>query len=147
MTQNLYIFFATTTMVVILDLATKTFWFSHATMWTSFAPFLQTTQHKNYGLIANLPMPQWIIIASSITVLLSVLLHFRHRLTTHWPMALSLGLLTGGALGNIYDRLALGFARDWLLLFNTSALNIADITIMTGIIHLLASMCSRKTQG
>lgn len=47
---------------------------------------------------------------------------------------LTLSLVMGGALGNLYDRLALGYVFDWLMFFKTSIVNVADLAITLGLI-------------
>ncbi len=56
-------------------------------------------------------------------------------------MALSLGLIIGGALGNAIDRLRLGGVADFFSLhaygFHWYVFNIADVAIVAGVIGLL----------
>jgi len=47
------------------------------------------------------------------------------------------GLLIGGAVGNIIDRVALGAVTDFLKLPSWPAFNIADVAITVGVIALL----------
>ena len=47
------------------------------------------------------------------------------------------GLLLGGAIGNIIDRLASGEVTDWIKIPLWPAFNIADIAITAGVIALL----------
>ncbi|MFA9273199.1 MAG: signal peptidase II [Baekduiaceae bacterium] len=47
------------------------------------------------------------------------------------------GLLIGGALGNIIDRVVLGAVTDFLKLPSWPAFNVADIAITLGVIALL----------
>lgn len=123
--------------VVILDLWSKEFWFARETMWTGLTPFLQTIHHRNYGLMFNLPAPTWLIVSISGAVLVTVIGLFGRKLAW-WPMAVGLGLLIGGALGNGYDRIMLGFVRDWILAFGRSAFNMADVAIGAGLILLFS---------
>jgi len=56
-------------------------------------------------------------------------------------VSLSMGLIAGGALGNLYDRLFLGKVRDFIHLhvgdLYWPAFNIADASITTALILLL----------
>lgn len=47
------------------------------------------------------------------------------------------GLLLGGAIGNLIDRLAHGSVTDWIKLPDWPAFNVADIAITFGVIALL----------
>jgi signal peptidase II len=130
--QNICLCTITAFGVVILDLWSKGFWFGREIMWTSFAPLLQTVHHRNFGLIFNLPAPTWLIVAVSGIVLVTVVVLFAQKLWS-WPLAVGLGLLIGGALGNGYDRVVFGYVRDWILAFGRSAFNVADVTIAAGL--------------
>jgi len=76
--------------------------------------------------------------------------HGHHRL---WA-GLSFGLILGGALGNLYDRIAYGwvidFIRIWVhhggRLYSWPDFNIADSAITTGAILLLLSEFFRKPE-
>lgn len=126
----------TTALVVVLDLATKVRWFGYLPRWTALAPFLQTIDHPNYGLIFDLPAPTWLIVAISVCVLVGVAVIFRRKILCRGWVAFAFGLLAGGAIGNGYDRAVLGFVRDWILLFGRSALNVADLSIALGLMLL-----------
>lgn len=137
MFRNYFLSFSIAVLVVVLDLWTKGFWFAHE-RWMALSPLLTTVQHRNHGLIFNVPAPIWLILGVSAVVFILVLVFF-YRKIAQWPIALALGLLLGGALGNGYDRVVFGFVRDWILLFERSAFNIADMAIGTGLLILLIS--------
>ena len=65
-------------------------------------------------------------------------------------LAVSLGLIMGGAIGNAIDRVALGGVADFFSLhafgFYWYVFNIADVAIVAGVIGLLYNslMASRK---
>ncbi len=54
----------------------------------------------------------------------------------HWVLALGLGLILGGALGNLWDRVALGYVVDFISVhWNDAyfpAFNLADSAITVG---------------
>ena len=55
-----------------------------------------------------------------------------------WGLHLALGLILGGALGNLYDRLRFNAVRDLLWLFPGSGLwpwifNVADAALLVGV--------------
>ncbi len=96
---------------------------------------LAITKHENYGLIGNLPIPYPIIILLTIAALGVLFFGIRgaYRANRFWEVT-ALGYVGGGALANFIDRILNGFVFDWILLFNTSIINIADIAITIGII-------------
>ena len=95
--------------------------------------------HENEGVIANVPLPIPVIVIVTIVVLAAVVtaLLSAIRRGRAWT-ALSLGVLIGGALGNLYDRIVMGYVFDWILLFGRSAINIADVGIVAGALTYFA---------
>lgn len=100
---------------------------------------LETTAHRNYGLIANAPIPMPLIIAATMaaSVLFSILLwraiQKKDRIAT-----IGFAFILAGALGNLYDRVIHGFVFDWILLFGRSVVNLADAWVAAGAIAALA---------
>lgn len=56
------------------------------------------------------------------------------------------GLLIAGALGNLIDRVALGYARDYLVLGLRphQVFNSADLLLVAGVVILLASLATSR---
>ena len=70
-------------------------------------------------------------------VALSVLIgYFAWRPTRPW-LWLPTGMLVGGALGNLIDRIANGSVTDFIKLPLWPAFNLADMSITFGVIALL----------
>jgi len=101
---------------------------------------------KNYGsLFGLLPGQVYLFIATTIAVLIIILLA-RHYLSPRTALSdVSLGLLFGGATGNLIDRLRLGYVVDFIDFrlwdnFHWPAFNFADAAIVAGIILFLYSL-------
>jgi signal peptidase II len=79
------------------------------------------------------------VVATGISVGLAVWLYIMPRKQT--LLALSLGLILGGALGNLWDRVALGYVVDFISVHYESryfpAFNLADSAISVGAAILL----------
>ncbi|MEN9557632.1 MAG: lipoprotein signal peptidase [Candidatus Parcubacteria bacterium] len=100
--------------------------------------FLTFVQHHNEGLIANIPVPMpWIIVISLVALAFIGRLWWRAMQANDLRGVVAFGLIIGGALGNLYDRLLYGYVIDWILLFGRSAMNLADAAILMGIILVL----------
>lgn len=96
--------------------------------------------HKNYGIVANIPIPIWVIVSATVCVILLVLYSMYQSIKSRKVIhVIAFSLILAGAFGNLYDRMTLGFVRDWILLFNRSVINVADISIFIGIILLLGN--------
>ena len=67
-------------------------------------------------------------------------------------LAIALALVLGGALGNLYDRIALGHVIDFILVhwqnrYYFPAFNFADSAITVGAIMLALDMFKSKKTG
>jgi len=101
---------------------------------------LAIIKHQNYGLIGNAPVPYQIIIILTLAAFAVLFAGMKaaYKENRFFEM-LALGYVAGGALGNFVDRVVNGYVFDWILLFNTSIINIADAAITIGIIGYVAA--------
>ena len=96
----------------------------------------------NFGLFANsADLMRWVLIAVAIAISAWVLVWLRRERLGKWSMIAG-GLLIGGALGNVVDRIAYGYVADFLTMSccgyeNPYSFNIADIAIFAGALGLV----------
>jgi signal peptidase II len=96
----------------------------------------------NFGLLAgNTDVTRWVLIGLSLVVIAGIILWIRGGHPAR-RMQLSAGLLIGGALGNVADRLLFGYVRDFLNISccgfaNPFVFNLADVLIFAGAIGLM----------
>lgn len=132
----------TASAVFFVDRITKAYWMTRmtedATPLRFISGILDVTAHRNFGLIANISVSPWFSITLTTLILvvicwkLSRIVALSSLPCTIYPLS----LIIGGALGNLYDRLAMGFVFDWILLFNRSIFNLADVGIGVGIVWI-----------
>lgn len=72
-----------------------------------------------------------ILITVAITIGILIYL-YKLRKTAYWSLMLSLSLIVAGGVGNIIDRLSLGYVVDFLDLRVWPIFNLADIYVCTG---------------
>jgi len=94
----------------------------------------------NFGLFSGADM-RWVLIGVALAISAVVLYWVWRDGGSRWAQA-SAGLLIGGALGNVVDRLLYGAVADFLNMTccgieNPYAFNIADIAIFAGAIGLI----------
>jgi signal peptidase II len=77
-----------------------------------------------------------VLVAIAAAALLALLLFF-FRHSTRPLVWLPTGLLIGGALGNVVDRLRAGAVTDFIDLPHWPSFNVADIAITFGVLTLL----------
>lgn len=94
-------------------------------------------QGVNFGLLAsNAEVMRWVLVLASLAI--TFWLWRWIAAPQHRPMArISAGVLIGGALGNVVDRVAYGAVADFLNMSccgieNPYAFNVADIAIFAG---------------
>ncbi len=95
----------------------------------------------NFGLFGSgSDVTRWALIAIGLAISLGLLLWFR-KAKGRWLQA-AVGLVVGGAIGNIYDRLTYGAVADFLNMSccgfnNPYAFNVADVAIFIGALGLV----------
>lgn len=113
-------------------------------------PHLQIIRGENRGGLFGMVQGSAPLLALlSVGVILAlVIYHERERLPRVSPLTVGVGLLIGGAIGNLIDRVAFGYVLDFIdigvgnLRFWT--FNIADAGISLGIVILLADTLRRS---
>ena len=104
-------------------------------------PFLNFRYGENRLFSDGSEASRWFLIALALVICAAVA--FWVQRTTMRPLALvSAGLLVGGALGNVIDRLIYGYVLDFLNnsccgLNNPFVYNVADIFIFVGAVGLI----------
>jgi signal peptidase II len=107
-------------------------------------PFISLTWVENRGvsmgmLTADTDAGRWLLVG--LTGLIATVVAVWIRRGEHWPESLALGLILGGALGNIVDRVRFGYVVDFVHLhwghWSFYVFNIADAAITVGVIILL----------
>ena len=94
----------------------------------------------NFGLLSGADM-RWVLIAVAVVITAAVLIWVRREGGNRWAQ-IGAGLLAGGALGNVVDRLVYGAVADFLNMSccgidNPFAFNLADAGIFLGAVLLV----------
>lgn len=98
---------------------------------------------QNPGLAFGITLPGFFAVGVTI-LLLGIFVFFYLRSFSSARAHLGFGLILGGALSNIWDRLADGRVTDFINL-GLSTMNFADIAIICGIIWLVFLLIKPKT--
>ncbi len=108
--------------------------------------FLRLTYVTNTGAVFGLLANQTVlIIAISIASLIIILLFLRYLSSATTLSIVAAGLIFGGAIGNLIDRLCFGYVTDFIDIrlwgdFHWPAFNFADAAIVIGIFTLIYSL-------
>lgn len=120
-------------------------------VWPPFIEFrMAWNKGVNFGLFSGYDM-RWVLIAIAVAISLFVLWWVR-REEGGRMMLVSAGLLLGGALGNVVDRILYGAVADFLNMSccgfeNPYAFNIADVAIFAGALGLAFFTGDKKSLG
>ena len=112
-------------------------------------PGIQLVNTRNHGVAFGfLPGDQTAVTILIGIALLALLIYFARHATRPW-MWLPTGMLVGGALGNIVDRLREGSVTDFIKLpLGWPPFNLADASITLGILILFLIIdSSRRTES
>ena len=145
---------AVSAVILVLDLISK-WWIVNQVMnpprAIEITPFFNLVMVWNsgitFGMFGNTAWGRWAFAGLALAivgVLVSWLLRADHRST-----ALALGLVIGGAIGNVIDRVRWGAVADFLDFhvagWHWPAFNVADSAIVIGVfVLLLEALFSRK---
>jgi signal peptidase II len=118
-----------------------------------FPPFLNLRMAWNHGINFGLfsgdnDTTRWILIALALIISVVVLWWVRQEDGGIWQN-IAAGLLVGGALGNVIDRMIYGAVADFLNMSccginNPYAFNVADIAVFVGAIGLIIFTGEKK---
>ena len=96
----------------------------------------------NFGLLGDAPdVARWVLIVLALTISVAVFFWARRNAKSRLSQ-ISAGLLIGGAMGNVLDRLYYGYVLDFLNnsccgFTNPFVYNLADVFIFAGAIGLI----------
>jgi len=146
--------------VLVLDQTSKLVIEQGIAEWESFSVipgFFNLVHVLNKGAVfgflnrADTTWQVYFFIAASLAAVGVILYLLRTEQYGDKMMLAGLGLLLGGALGNLFDRVRLGFVIDFLDFYvgryHWPAFNVADIAITTGTLALIVSFYGKRKKA
>ncbi len=100
-------------------------------------PVIDFALHKNAGIAFNLAIPLAIVIPLTLAIITILTITAIKTIKSNPIQTAFLSLVISGAAGNLIDRILNNFTTDYIILFRTSAINLADVLIITGAITTL----------
>jgi len=146
-------------LIVVLDQLTKQ-WVSSSFSYgesLELLPFLNLTLVHNMGAAFSFlsdagGWQRWFFAIVSLLVSVVLIVWLSRLPARQYLLATALALVLGGAIGNLWDRVFLGYVVDFIDVFyqkhHWPAFNIADTSITVGaILLILESLFSSKTDS
>lgn len=139
------------TAVILVDQGLKYWIVSHVALGQTILknPIIDLTYLRNYGAAWSiLDGKKWILLIIAIIAILFmivILVKNQHHLT----LTIGLSLALGGAIGNMIDRLRLGYVIDMFQLefIHFPIFNVADIALCIGILIVMIVIFKEDSKG
>lgn len=134
------LFWITATIILLIDQGTKYIVKSTMSLYESI-PVIPNIFHLTYienpgaafGLFAN----QRVFFVIITLIILVSIIYFYYKLKgNHLLLRIALGMVVGGAIGNLIDRLKMGVVTDFFDFRIWPVFNIADTAIVLGMIYI-----------
>lgn len=89
---------------------------------------------RNTGAaFSNFQDHRWTLVFVTSIVLTMLIIFFIRRIDKeHWSLLLAISLIVGGGLGNLLDRIRLGYVVDMFDFQFWPVFNVADVAVVTG---------------
>ena len=135
-------------LIIVLDLSTKSIASHYLVLYQPlpvFPGFNWTLMHNTGAAFSFLSdasgWQRWFFSIIAITVSVGITIWMKRLQPNQVWLAVSLALILGGALGNVWDRLTLGYVVDFIQVYYDKwawpAFNVADSAIVVGAILLV----------
>ena len=104
-------------------------------------PFLDITHVRNTGIAFGI-FPGRLEVVSLLTAaaVIWMLVHFARSGSRHLLFPVALGLLIGGSVSNLFDRVRNGYVTDFIHITHWPTFNLADTFIVVGVALLLIGL-------
>jgi signal peptidase II len=87
-----------------------------------------------FGLFSN---QTFLITVAAVISVVVILLYSRHKMAQSMLVKVSLGMILGGSIGNLIDRVRLGEVTDFIDIGAWPVFNLADSAIDVGVVLLI----------
>ena len=93
---------------------------------------------KNIGIAFSIPIPYPLLIFLNFTFFTLLIIYLIPRIKLQLPLVqFAIALLSAGAIGNLFDRLRLGYVIDFISIGQFAVFNLADSFITVSVFLLL----------
>lgn len=143
-----------TLVIVVVDQVTKALVVANLALYEQYAPVEALRRYFTFTYVQNTGAAFGIFPAGGVFFLLvavvvsGLIIYFYLTMPDQtWLIRTALGLQLGGAIGNLIDRVRLGFVVDFFDFKFWPVFNIADSAIVVGALALLVAMWWQDRQA
>jgi signal peptidase II len=130
------VFWGTALVVVVLDQITKTIIRSTLEVgqaWPESWPVRFKHVTNSGAAFSSLQDQTLFLIVMTFFGLAAIYLYYRNPPFKHWVASVAIGLMLGGAVGNLIDRVRAGEVTDFVDVLGFPKFNVADSSISVGV--------------
>ena len=132
---------------IIADQWTKFLAFAMEVPARTVTSFFTIQKAKNtgaaFGMLGKIEHSQLVLIPLSILTIVVLVFLIRANKKFSTMVKVPIGLIMGGALSNLYDRICFGYVKDFIFFhykrFSWPIFNLADVFICVGVVILIIS--------
>jgi signal peptidase II len=92
---------------------------------------------QNTGAAFSIPIPPFITIPVAMAVVIILIYAYSYQFNHHNLAKITTALIIAGTVGNLLDRLLLGYVIDYIKIFSWPTFNLADSYLTIGVILLV----------
>lgn len=128
---------------IAVDQATKAYVVAHLDRYESWMPvdfiepIFKFTHVRNTGAAFGMfPQGSTLFLGIAVTIVVVILYYYRQLPFGGWMVRFALSLQIAGALGNVIDRVRLGYVVDFFNVAYWPVFNVADSCVVIGVVLL-----------
>lgn len=109
--------------------------------WPWLTPYVRIVHWRNTGAAFGILQGFGdVFTILAIIVAIAIVYYFPQVPREDWPLRLAMGLQLGGAVGNLIDRLTIGWVTDFVSVDRFPVFNVADASISIGVAVLIVGV-------
>lgn len=113
----------------------------HWSPWVWLEPYARIVHWKNTGAAFGMLQEFGGVFTVLAIIVAIVIVYYFPRVSRHdWHLRFAMGLQLGGALGNLIDRLTIGWVTDFVSIGSFPVFNVADSSISIGVAVLIVGV-------
>lgn len=130
--------------IILLDQLTKLFVSKNISKPVPILNIFYLTNIKNTGAAFGILQNQTLLLTFISIFVIGLIVYYYDKVPTNKLIWLCVGLLLGGTVGNLIDRVRLGYVVDFLDFRIWPAFNIADSAVTIGAIGIIIYFLKKK---